>query len=284
MDKKKLNTIYIISKGRPHCKTAQMLQKLDYTGDWFIVCGTNDETLSQYQEKWGKDKILIFDWKKELETTDVLDNFGFEDMSSGAVPVRNATRKISENRRELRHWQLDDDYDNSYQYDPINKKYIHITGKELEDKMYKIALFGYKTNLPNVGISLSVETFPDQAYTIARRVFNLHNMPSTEDLFIKWRGRMNDDLINALEVYHKGKPEMSFKFVSVHPEPTQSSEGGLTDIYKQTGTVRKTAYAVLIEPNNVKLRIKFGRYHHHVNWNYICPKIISDKYTKLSVV
>lgn len=41
------STIYIISKGRPQCHTAKTLQRIDCPGEWFIVCGNNDETLGQ---------------------------------------------------------------------------------------------------------------------------------------------------------------------------------------------------------------------------------------------
>ena len=55
-----VNTIYIISKGRPNCTTARTLEGLDYPGDWFIVCGTNDETLPDYKRRWGE-RVLVFE-------------------------------------------------------------------------------------------------------------------------------------------------------------------------------------------------------------------------------
>lgn len=86
---KEINTIYIISKGRPQCKTAETLTRLKFPGKWFIVCGNNDETLEEYKRRWG-DKVIVFDWFDEVKKTDFLDNFGYEKMASGACPVRNA--------------------------------------------------------------------------------------------------------------------------------------------------------------------------------------------------
>lgn len=279
---KKLNTIYIISKGRPQCKTAQTLMKMDYPGEWFIVCGNNDDTIPQYQEKWGKDKILVFDWYEEVKNSDLLDNFGIENMPSGAIPVRNATRKISFDRGELRHWQFDDDY---VYFRHINKDLTaHITinnGNFFESELNKLAQYAYDTSLTNIGFCLPMEAFPELVKTVSKRVFNAHNMPTDEKLFMKWRGRLNDDLINALDVHHLGKNEMSFKFMQMQLPPTQLEKGGLTDIYKQEGTVRKTAYAILIEPNVTKLVIRFGRYHHEVNWVQISPKLIRESYAKM---
>jgi hypothetical protein len=279
--KKQINTIYIISKGRPQCKTAQTLTKMDYPGQWFIVCGTNDETIPEYIKIWGKDRILIFDWHEEIKTTDTLDNFGFVGMPSGATPVRNATRRISEERGELRHWQFDDDYRQFVKFSPKKFGYKAATPEDLEEALYQIALFGFKSDLPNAGFAIRSETFPNNALTTSKRVFNAHNMPTDPAKFQFWRGWMNDDLINALEVYQKGRREYSFKFLGLEMLPTQSEKGGLTDIYQEIGTVRKTSYAILIAPNAVRLVIKFGRYHHHVYWDRVSPKLINEKYAKV---
>lgn len=277
-----LNTIYIISKGRPQCKTAQTLKQMNYSGPWFIVCGTNDQTVDQYIANWGKDRILVFDWHEEVKTSDLLDNFGVEKMSSGAVPVRNATRKISQQRGELRHWQFDDDYSGFYKVNKdLSKNYRIRDGKEFEYELNRLATYAHEAHLTNIGFCLGHEAFPSSAREISRRVFNAHNMPTDEKLFMKWRGRMNDDLINALEVYHTGKFEMSFKYLSLILKPTQAEKGGNTDIYQLSGTVRKTAYAVLIDPAATKLVIKFGRYHHSVDWQRIAPKLIRDTYAKV---
>lgn len=277
----KLNTIYIISKGRPQCHTARTLVQMNYPGEWFIVCGNNDDTIPQYQERWGKDKILIFDWTEEVKQSDLLDNFGVETMSSGAVPVRNATRKIALSRGELRHWQFDDDYVmfRHISKDLTKNETIH-DGAFFEQELLKISTFAHTAKLSNAGFCLGMEAFPEMVKTYSKRVFNAHNLPTDPGLFMTWRGRMNDDLINALEVYHLGKREMSFKFMTMLLAPTQSEKGGNSDIYELSGTVRKTAYAVLIDPYAVKLTIRFGRYHHKVDWRKVSPKLIRETYAK----
>nr|UWI11135.1 MAG: hypothetical protein [Bacteriophage sp.] len=59
--------------------------------------------------------------------------------------------------------------------------------------------------------------------------------------------------------------------------PTQSEGGGLTDIYRDEGTVRKTAYAVMAAPGQVKLVDRFGRYHHAADWKRIVPNKVQDR-------
>lgn len=282
-DELNINTIYIISKGRPQCTTAQTLTKIKYPGKWFIVCGNNDETLPEYQERWGN-HVLVFDWYEEIKTTDPLDNFGFETKGSGACPVRNATRRISEERGEKRHWQLDDDYISFARYDHRRQKNTTIKdGRILFSTMYRIAELGYKTNLPNIGFCLSTaEAIPTHRLKYNRRIFNAHNMPSDSGLFQKWVGRMNDDTIHAINVWRSGKFEMQFRYLQIGMKPTQSEGGGLTEMYKLDGTVRKTAYVFLLAPSVTKLVIRFERYHHKVDWDGITPKLIHERFRKES--
>lgn len=281
-DYRSLNTIYIISKGRPECITAQTLTKLNYPGEWYIVCGNNDETIPQYIRNWGENKVLIFDWYNEIEDTDTLDNFGFDNMPSGASPVRNATIRISKERGEKRHWQFDDDYRAFWLTDADLKHKRRIDNGELLCWwMCRIAKFADSCHLPNCGFALgTIESAPENAVNMGTRVFNAHNM-SSEGLTTRWRSRLNDDLINAIETHRLGqKTEFSFLFLCLVMPPSQQEQGGLSDIYRAEGTVRKSAYPILLAPNAARLIIKFGRYHHKVDWSKIRAKIISEKWAK----
>jgi hypothetical protein len=278
----KLNTIYIISKGRPRCLTARTLTRIGYPGQWFIVCGNNDNTIEKYQQNWGKDKILIFDWYEEVKHTDFMDNLGVEKYSSGAAPVRNATMEISRQRGEIRHWQLDDDYPAFVKFNTKRKKYDRVRdGRVLQFEMAKIALFGYEADLTNVGYQPTSNTYPDQAFNFTKRVFNAHNLPSDPDKFVRWRARMNDDTVNALDVLVGGGYEISVNYLGMGTIKTQTETGGNTDLYKDNGTVMKTAYAVMRSPKSVSLVIKFKRYHHQNNWAPVSPKLIRDHYARL---
>lgn len=280
--KEKINTIYIISKGRPQCATARCLTRMDYPGDWFIVCGNNDKTIPQYIERWGKEKVLIFDWFEEVKTTDFRDNLGVEKYSSGASPVRNATMRISRDKGELRHWQFEDDYPGFVRFNNKTKSNLRIaSGDILEKELYKIASYGYSASLGNVGFQPASTAFPEQSFLYSKRVFNAHNLPSTDDLFVRWCGRMNDDTINAIDVIKKGQFEISFQYLSMNTYQTQTETGGNTDLYQDNGTVLKTAYAICASPLSVKLTVKFGRYHHQNSWEKISPKLINEKYDKL---
>ena len=273
--------MYIISKGRPECRTAQTLTKMRYPGEWFIVCGTNDETIQEYRDNWGE-HVLAFDWAKEVERTDTLDNFGFETMASGACPVRNATRRISWERGELRHWQFDDDYTGFVHIDLERRKNVKFDdGREFEDWLCSIAEFGHAAGMRNIGFPPTSETFPDHALTFGPRVFNAHNLPSDPRLFIPWVGRMNDDTINAINCWRTpGAYEMSVRCMGMNMPPTQSEKGGLSALYKAEGTVRKSAYPVLVAPSAAKLVVRFGRYHHRIDWKRLVPKVLREGWAR----
>lgn len=277
-DYKRLNTIYIISKGRPQCTTAKTLTRMKYPGEWFIVNGSNDETHSEYVKNWGKDRVLAFDFEKEIENTDTMDNFGFEDKPSGAVPVRNATIDMARKRGEVRHWQFDDDYTGFMMFDRQSGKNRSVDGEKFQRELLRIAKLGETMKMPNIGFSVStIEANPQKRACISRRVFNAHNLATDPELVMRWRGRMNDDLINALDVCRTGGLEIQFKYMMMTMKPTQQEAGGLTELYKSDGAVRKTAYAVLAMPQAVRLVRKFGRYHHKVDWKAIAPKILRGK-------
>lgn len=151
-------------------------------------------------------------------------------------------------------------------------------GNRFESNLLNLANFGYLINSANVGFATATESFPETRFKFAKRVFNAHNMNNHDLEFTTWKARMNDDLINAMDTWKKGKYEVSFNFMQMRLEPTQSEKGGNTEIYKAHGTVRKTAYAIMFEPKAVKLIEKFGRYHHQVDWRKVVPKLIHEKY------
>lgn len=272
-----LSTVYIISKGRPQCHTARTLERIEYPGEWFIVCGNNDETLEDYLRIWGQERVLVFDWYEQVKATDAMDGFGFDDMASGACPVRNAAAELSRMRGERRHWQLDDDYTGFQVFDGKTGKRPRCGGEQLAEAMERIARFADECGLANCGFPPStIETDGDMALTCGKRVFNAHNLPSGGELFEQWRGRLNDDLINAINVWRHGKVELTLKCLAMNMPKTQSEGGGLTELYKAEGTVRKTAYAIMAAPGQVKLVERFGRYHHKADWRHIAPKIIAS--------
>lgn len=73
--------------------------------------------------------------------------------------------------------------------------------------------------------------------------------------------------------------------MSVVQLQTQSNAGGLTEFYLETGTYVKSFYTVIFNPSAVQVRMMGNthqRLHHHVIWENAVPKIIRERYRKLT--
>lgn len=270
-----------MSKGRPNCVTAQTLTDMNYPGEWFIVCGDNDETYGEYVAKWGKDRVILFDWAKWVERCDLLDPFGVENgKPSGAVPARNAIREISYRRGEERHWQLDDDFPAFYVFDQKSQKKAKIEdGNKLYYYFNRIATYGKETGLLDIGIDGASWLNADSAYKVSRQVFGVHNMPS-DDSFIPWKGRMADDICLALEIARKSLGvQMSIKYLGYPYTQSATKKGGNTDLYLADGYIRKAGYANLVCPCACRVRFDNGGAP-HIRMSYPSAKIIHEKYRK----
>ena len=272
------NTIYIISKGRPHCTTAKTLIDLDYKGDWFIVCGNNDETLEEYQRNWG-DKVLVFDWYERIKETNTMDNFDNTKYASGVPPVREAVRQISEKRGERRHWQFDDDIDVFYIKHPRTRRKLRMNGKILEKYLLKLSSYADKANLSNCGFQYQLHSFPGTTFNIINRVVILHNLPTDKSKFIEWKGRSCDDIINIYDTYRFGGYQISFCFINFGMPMTGTESGGSTEMYEKQGSYRKCLYPLVANP---LVKLQFNKdWGVQNNFKKIIPMLIDEDYRKL---
>lgn len=274
-----VNTIYIMSKGRPQCKTAQTLEAIGYPGEWFIVCGDNDETLSEYLETWGS-RVLVFDWREYAEKADLMDNLGLDEIPSGATPARNAIKDISASRGEDRHWQFDDDFSYFMLADKSVAGYTRIEdGEVLERAIRAIAEFGFKAKLANVGFGSCTFQRWKTHRAYQRHVFCAHNLPS-DDSFITWRSRIGDDVINVIDAMKYGGVEISFDFIGYAFAEIGKYSGGNTTLYSsfEGFKARSGGYKLLTAPKATRLYYNDRKKEYITRTNYsgMTQKIIRD--------
>ena len=99
--------IFILSHKRPNdVITLHSLQHCGYTGAWYIVLDDEDDTYDQYCEKFGKEKIILFNKKEVAKTFDIMDNFG----NFNVVYARNACFDIARKLGYKYFAEYDDDY------------------------------------------------------------------------------------------------------------------------------------------------------------------------------
>jgi len=94
---------------------------------------------------------------------------------------------------------------------------------------------------------------------------------------------MNDDVNMYITNGSRGKLFGTIVQPRLEQAATQSQEGGLTDLYKETGTYTKSFYSVMYCPSAITIHPMGNvqkRLHHKVSWNNAVPKIIGEEFKK----
>ena len=264
--------------------TLKALKRANYTGDWYILVGTDDDTINDYIDKFGKQHIIIFN-KNDIDV-DLMDNFND---NRCVVFARNAIFNIVKELGYRYFLVLDDDYREIMYRCNINNKLASLlchNADELfeqmidllnsSDKLTCVAFAQAGDYIGGVNSSLCL----DQGNRV-RKIMNSFFCDVNKRF--KFYGRLNEDVNACILEQQRGKLFLTVKEASINQHDTQQYDGGLTDIYLNLGTYIKSFYAILCCPSSVKLTVMGDihfRFHHTISWNNAVPKIISDRYKK----
>lgn len=280
---KEIFAVFILSHKRSeNVKTARMLKDQGYTGDWFIVIDDEDDEADNYRKKYG-DKIIQFCKKDEAALTDTGD---IEDDRRCGVFARNKIQKIAREMGYKVHLQLDDDFSCiDFRY-PLGEKLQCKKCGNLDQLFMSMAEFLLETSITNLSLSLSSYYLGG----IKSKNYRDGLIPKTMGSFmlkasdpIEFKMRMNDDITSTAWSWSVGKMSFSVTEIQVQTPPTQHEKGGMTDIYQDNGTYRKSFYSVMMCPGFMKIAqqgIKNFRIHHETSWEACCPCILSEKWKK----
>ncbi len=280
--KEKNFAAFILTYGRPdNVKTYKTLKRFGYTGKIYLICSTDDDEVVKYKEKY-KDQVVVFN-KNDVKF-DSADNFKDKRV---IVYARNACFKIAKDLGYKYFIQLDDDYtDFSYRFD---NKFIYKDGRGYINKVDDIfdAILNYYKKIPAKSIALSQngdwiggkQSNWAKVLTPKRKCMN--SFFCSTDRPFKFSGRINEDVNTYTRLGTVGSLFFTIPNVSLKQTDTQSSKGGMSDIYLQSGTYIKSFYSVMFNPSSVKvgmLNTEKSRLHHKINWNNTVPKIINEKH------
>lgn len=273
-----INTIYIISKERPICRTAKLLNRIGYTGDFYICIQEDDKHKQQYIENFGEDKIITYDYYEQIPQTDFLDNYGNE--KTGVVVVRNIIPKIAKSMGCKRYWILDDDITSFRYFKYKEGKFKTINdGAKLEKIFYMISEFGHKTNILKCGFKRDGGMWAPNPFKFEHYVVQIMNLDVNAPPF---RGRLAEDDVHDLSLLHQGK--LIFNFPSItytcSEFDTNKDGGGLNDMYQTFGMYRRFAYILLVCPILIFRIRKFRKLNKKVPYENLIPKVINEKYKK----
>ena len=101
--------VFILTHGRPeNVITYDTLMKMGYKGKLYLVIDNEDKKADEYYEKFGKDKVVMFD---KLEISKKFDTFDNSEERRTVIYARNACFEIAEKLGIKYFLELDDDYD-----------------------------------------------------------------------------------------------------------------------------------------------------------------------------
>jgi len=277
---------FILTHGRPDkVRTIKALRREGYTGKIFIIIDDEDKTADEYRKRFPG--IVHQFCKKEIAGTfDEADNFNER---RTIVYARNASFEIAKKLGVRFFLQLDDDYtdfrykqDEKFNYkDKAKIKYL--------DDLFEITLrFLEKTKTSSVAWAQGGDfiggkngSFACNDITLKRKCMNTF-FCDTEKPF-KFVGRINEDVNTYTESARRGKIFFTYTGLAINQVQTQANSGGMTDIYKLSGTYVKSFYSVIFAPSCVKI-ITMGqkerRIHHSVSWVNCCPLILPERVKK----
>ena len=276
---------FILTHGRPdNVITYKTLLKSGYTGKIYIIIDDEDETADRYYEVFG-DKVIMFDKKAIAETFDEGDNF---DDRRAIVYARNACFDIAKDLGIKHFIQLDDDYTVFF--------YMYDTQDEFKRKEIKKIdrIFGLfveyleKSNAETLAFLQGGDIMGGgDCGCLVRNRYPFRKRKAMNSFFcstdkpLNFIGRINEDVNTFLNSGSVGKLFMSIPKIILNQKQTQSNDGGMTDIYVDSGTYIKSFYAIIFNPSCVVIHMMGRcnkRLHHQISWANAVPVILDEKY------
>ena len=274
--------VFILTHGRPdNVKTYNVIRNRGYTGKIYIIIDNEDPSAKRYYEKFG-DEVIMFNKKEIAETFDEADNFNDK---RAIVYARNASFDIAKKLNIKYFLQLDDDYI-AFHY----RLYAIHKPEQIKnlDNIFDMMLDFYKS-IPAKSIAMAQggdfiggsENTLAKNPKVKRKCMNSF-FCSTERPF-KFVGRINEDVNTYTQKASIGNLFFTIPILSLTQASTQSSEGGMTEIYLDKGTYIKSFYSVIFSPSSVKIALMGDtnmRLHHRVKWASAVPLILNEKHKK----
>lgn len=277
--------VFILTHGRPdNMITIKTLEHEGYNGPLYLIVDNEDSTVDEYKRLYG-DKVIVFDKLAASKLYDEGDNFG--DRRS-ILYARNECFRIAEELGYTYFLQLDDDY-TQFKY-RINAKREHqrehFIVKTKLTEVFQCFLEYYKS-IPAQSIAMfqGGDFFGGKdAFGKAKRKCMNTFFCSTERPF-QFIGRLNED-VNTYTCYQRrGNMFLSIPFVQVDQLATQQNPGGMSQMYRDTGTYTKAFYTVMYAPSCTKIDFMgtvSRRLHHRIDWDKAVPCIVSESLRKRS--
>lgn len=277
--------VFILTHGRAdNVATIKALRRGGYSGKWYMVIDNEDADAGKYRENFGADHVIMFDKQAAYDRADTMDNFNNH---RAIIYARNESFRIARDMGLTYFLMLDDDYKKiDFRY-ADGKKLAAKPARNLDRVFESMLRFLDASGAETVAFAqggdfaggLEGGNFKKG---ILRKAMN--SLFCRADRPIDFRGTMNEDVTTYTTLGSRGKLFFTLCAMCVIQIPTQSLDGGMTEVYLETGTYVKTFYSVMAMPSCIKVSMMYSKHrriHHRIDWERCVPKILNEKYRKV---
>lgn len=279
---------FILTHGRPdNVQTVKSFGRYGYTGPWYLVCDDEDPALDEYRAVHGPDKVLVFSKAEIAERFDQGDNF--TDRRT-VFYARNACWELARELGYRYFIQLDDDYF-AFSYrvasrkrGDVNPQYRMSVIRSLDKIFEAMVEFVEDTGVASLAMSQGGDHVGGAAgasyFGLKRKAMNSF-VCDVEHPF-EFRGRVNEDVNTYVALGNVGEIFLTHLGLQLNQDATQVNDGGMTGLYRDSGTYTKSFYTVMYAPSctRVAWQAGLGRLHHRIQWDHAVPKIIHERHKR----
>jgi len=275
--------VFILSHGRADkVFTYDLLRESGYTGRIYILIDNEDDQEPLYRERYG-DAVLVFDKRQIASTFDCGDNF--KDRRK-PIFARNKCFELAKSMGLDYFVELDDDYDALHWRWVDGKTLMMERIKDFDSVCRAMVGFLESSGADSVALAQGGDFIGGAEGGNAKKPLLRKAMNSffcSVKRPFTFVGGINDDVTTYCVLGSRGDLFLTITCAMVNQKPTQTNQGGMTEVYLDNGTYMKSFYSVMYCPSFVKISVMgdvHKRVHHLVKWNNGVPKIIDEGWKK----
>ena len=283
---KKDFVVFILTHGRVDNQyTYRSLCEQGYTGRCVFVLDNEDGQVEEYKRRYGADNCYVFD---KLAMSKRIDEV-FRGDRRVIVYARNACFDAARDLGYKYFIELDDDYtsfvwrfDAECAYTPKTPKI-----KNLDVVFESMLRYYINTPLTSLAMAQGGDFIGGSSNQMLRSIGTkrkaMNSFVCSVDRPFEFKGRINEDVNAYTQLTSVGKIFLTIVQCNLQQKITQSNGGGMTDVYRDSGTYVKSFSSVIVFPSGVKVTLlnsHHKRIHHNVYWEHTAPKILQEKWRK----
>lgn len=286
VDFKKDFVVFILTHGRVDNQyTYRSLCEQGYTGRCVFILDNEDGQVEEYKRRYGADNCYVFD---KLAMSKRIDEV-FRGDRRVIVYARNACFDAARVLGYKYFIELDDDYtsfvwrfDSECAYTPKTPKI-----KNLDVVFESMLRYYINTPLTSLAMAQGGDFIGGSSNQMLRSIGTkrkaMNSFICSVDRPFEFKGRINEDVNAYTQLTSVGKIFLTIVQCNLQQKITQSNGGGMTDVYKDSGTYVKSFSSVIVFPSGVKVTLlnsHHKRIHHNVYREHTAPKILQEKWRK----